>query len=68
MKSKSYGASIAFVFLIVLSNTLSIFALTVAARDYLKAMRIRRLVQLALRQLLTDIDVLVSPSRLTVAC
>jgi hypothetical protein len=37
MKSKFYGASIASVLLIVLSNTLPIFALPIAARDYLTA-------------------------------
>lgn len=35
MKSKFYGACIAFVLLLVFSNTLPIFALTLAARDYL---------------------------------
>lgn len=40
---------------------------SIAARDYLKAMRIRRLVQQEFRRLLTDIDVLVAPARLGIA-
>jgi aspartyl-tRNA(Asn)/glutamyl-tRNA(Gln) amidotransferase subunit A len=42
-------------------------ALDIPAKDYLKAMRIRSLIQSACRDLLSDIDVLVSPSRLTPA-
>jgi len=42
-------------------------ALDIPAKDYLKAMRIRSLIQSAFRDLLSDIDVLVSPSRLTPA-
>ncbi len=37
--------------------------LEIAARDYLRAMRIRRLIQQELRKLLADLDVLVSPAR-----
>ena len=37
--------------------------LKIPARDYLKAMRLRGQIQQALRKLLTDIDVLVSPTR-----
>ena len=37
--------------------------LEIPARDYLKAMRLRGQIQQALRKLLTDIDVLVSPTR-----
>jgi aspartyl-tRNA(Asn)/glutamyl-tRNA(Gln) amidotransferase subunit A len=41
--------------------------LEIPAKDYLKAMRIRSLIQKAFRELLADIDVLVAPSRLTPA-
>jgi aspartyl-tRNA(Asn)/glutamyl-tRNA(Gln) amidotransferase subunit A len=41
--------------------------LEIPAKDYLKAMRIRSLIQDALRELLADIDVLIAPSRLTPA-
>lgn len=40
-------------------------ALEIPAKDYLKAMRIRSLIQSSFRELLSDIDVLVGPSRLT---
>lgn len=36
--------------------------LEVAAKDYLRAMRIRRLVQRTMRDMLTDLDVLIAPS------
>jgi aspartyl-tRNA(Asn)/glutamyl-tRNA(Gln) amidotransferase subunit A len=39
----------------------------IAARDYLKAMRIRRLIQHDFRQMWTDLDVLIAPARLGVA-
>ncbi|HYI96258.1 MAG TPA: amidase [Bryobacteraceae bacterium] len=39
----------------------------IAARDYLKAMRIRRLIQQEFRRILTDIDVLVAPARFGIA-
>ena len=42
-------------------------ALDVPARDYLKAMRIRRLVQAEFRKVLSDLDILVAPARLGVA-
>ena len=42
-------------------------AMDIPARDYLKAMRIRSLVQDAFRQLLADVDVLVTPSRMSIA-
>lgn len=42
-------------------------ALDIPARDYLRAMRIRRLVQTEFRRVLTDLDVLVSPARYGVA-
>ena len=42
-------------------------ALDIPAKDYLKAMRIRSLVQSAFRDLLSDIDVLLAPSRYTAA-
>ncbi|HYO82809.1 MAG TPA: amidase [Bryobacteraceae bacterium] len=42
-------------------------SMDIGARDYLKAMRIRRLIQAEFRNLLTDIDVLLSPTRFTVA-
>lgn len=42
-------------------------ALEIPAKDYLKAMRIRSLIQSSFRELLSDIDVLVAPSRLTPA-
>jgi aspartyl-tRNA(Asn)/glutamyl-tRNA(Gln) amidotransferase subunit A len=41
--------------------------LDISARDYLKAMRIRRVVQQAMRQLLTDVDVILAPTRYAVA-
>jgi aspartyl-tRNA(Asn)/glutamyl-tRNA(Gln) amidotransferase subunit A len=41
--------------------------LEIPARDYLKAMRIRRLMQQQFRRLMTDIDVLIAPARTTVA-
>lgn len=41
--------------------------LEVPARDYLKAMRIRRLVQGEFRRMLTDVDILVAPARYGVA-
>ena len=41
--------------------------LEIPAKDYLKAMRIRTLIQRAFRDLLADIDVLVAPSRLAPA-
>lgn len=41
--------------------------LEIASRDYLKAMRIRRLVQQEFRRLLTNIDVLLAPARYGVA-
>lgn len=42
-------------------------ALDTGARDYLKAMRVRTLVRQEFRKLLTDIDVLLSPSRPAIA-
>jgi len=42
-------------------------ALEIPARDYLKAMRIRRIVQQEMRKVLTDFDVILAPSRYTVA-
>jgi aspartyl-tRNA(Asn)/glutamyl-tRNA(Gln) amidotransferase subunit A len=42
-------------------------ALDIPSRDYLKAMRIRRLIQQGLREVLTDVDVILSPGRYTVA-
>jgi aspartyl-tRNA(Asn)/glutamyl-tRNA(Gln) amidotransferase subunit A len=41
--------------------------LDVSARDYLKAMRIRRLMQQEFRRLMTGIDVLIAPARRGVA-
>ena len=41
--------------------------LEIPARDYLKAQRIRRLVQNAMRDLLTDVDVLLAPARTGIA-
>ncbi len=41
--------------------------LEIPAKDYLKAMRIRSLVQQAFRELFIDIDVLVTPSRFGIA-
>ncbi|HYP14089.1 MAG TPA: amidase [Bryobacteraceae bacterium] len=41
--------------------------LDIGARDYLKAMRVRRLVQQEFRRILTNIDVLLAPSRYNVA-
>ncbi len=42
-------------------------SLDIPARDYLKAMRVRRLVQQAIRELMTEVDVLLTPSRYGVA-
>jgi aspartyl-tRNA(Asn)/glutamyl-tRNA(Gln) amidotransferase subunit A len=42
-------------------------ALDIPARDYLKAMRVRRLIQQGFRQVLTDVDVLIAPGRYAVA-
>lgn len=42
-------------------------ALDIPARDYLKAMRIRRLVQGEFRRLLTNTDVLIAPARYSIA-
>jgi aspartyl-tRNA(Asn)/glutamyl-tRNA(Gln) amidotransferase subunit A len=42
-------------------------ALEMPARDYLKAMRIRRLIQQELNRMLTDVEVLVAPARYTIA-
>jgi aspartyl-tRNA(Asn)/glutamyl-tRNA(Gln) amidotransferase subunit A len=42
-------------------------ALDIPARDYLKAMRIRRIIQQEIRGVLTDLDVILSPARYTVA-
>ena len=39
----------------------------ISSRDYLKAMRLRRIMQQEFRRLMTDIDLLVAPSRLGVA-
>lgn len=41
--------------------------LEIPAKDYLKAMRIRSQVQSSFRELLSDLDVLIAPSRLTAA-
>src|SRR5439155_13321329 len=41
--------------------------LEIPAKDYLKAMRSRSLVQSAFRDLLSDVDVLIAPARLTPA-
>ena len=41
--------------------------LEIAAKDYLKAMRIRSLIQREFRQLFTQVDVLLAPARLGVA-
>ncbi len=41
--------------------------LEIPAKDYLKAMRIRSLVQQSLAKLFSDVDVLISPSRFSVA-
>jgi len=41
--------------------------LEIPAKDYLKAMRIRSLIQQGFRDLLADIDVLIAPARLTPA-
>src|SRR5262249_20543477 len=41
--------------------------LDIPATDYLRAMRVRSLVQEAFRKLFLDVDVLVAPSRLSVA-
>lgn len=42
-------------------------ALEIPARDYLKAMKIRRLVQIEFRRSLTDLDLLLAPARYGVA-
>jgi aspartyl-tRNA(Asn)/glutamyl-tRNA(Gln) amidotransferase subunit A len=42
-------------------------SLEIPARDYLKAMRVRRLIQQELRRLLTEVDVLLAPARYGVA-
>jgi len=42
-------------------------ALEIPAKDYLRAMRIRSLIQTAFRDLLSDLDVLVAPARFTAA-
>ena len=42
-------------------------ALDIPARDYLKAMRIRRIIQQEVRQILTDTDLILAPARGTVA-
>ena len=42
-------------------------ALDIAARDYLRAMRIRRLAQNDCRRVLTDCDAMIAPSRTSVA-
>jgi aspartyl-tRNA(Asn)/glutamyl-tRNA(Gln) amidotransferase subunit A len=42
-------------------------ALDIPARDYLKAMRVRRIVQQEMRKVLTDVDLILAPSRYTVA-
>jgi aspartyl-tRNA(Asn)/glutamyl-tRNA(Gln) amidotransferase subunit A len=41
--------------------------LEIPARDYLKAMKIRRLIQMEFRRVLTDLDILVAPARYGVA-
>jgi len=41
--------------------------LEIPAKDYIKAMRVRRLIQQGLRQVLTDVDLILSPSRFGVA-
>ena len=41
--------------------------LEIPAKDYLKAMRIRSLIQGGFRDLLADVDVLLTPTRLTAA-
>lgn len=42
-------------------------SLDVAAKDYLKAMRLRRMIQAAFSKLFTEVDVLVAPGRLGAA-
>jgi aspartyl-tRNA(Asn)/glutamyl-tRNA(Gln) amidotransferase subunit A len=42
-------------------------ALDIPAKDYLKAMRIRRLIQQALRELMMEVDVLLTPARYGIA-
>jgi aspartyl-tRNA(Asn)/glutamyl-tRNA(Gln) amidotransferase subunit A len=42
-------------------------ALQIPACDYLKAMRIRRVIQLAFRKMFTEVDVLLAPARYGVA-
>ena len=42
-------------------------ALDIPARDYLKAMRVRRLIQQEFRKTLTSVDVLLAPARLGIA-
>jgi aspartyl-tRNA(Asn)/glutamyl-tRNA(Gln) amidotransferase subunit A len=39
----------------------------IASRDYLKAMRLRRIMQQEFRGLMTDIDLLIAPARLGIA-
>lgn len=41
--------------------------LEISARDYLKAQRIRRLIQQEFRRMMTSVDVLIAPTRLNVA-
>jgi len=42
-------------------------ALEISARNYLKAMRIRRLIQTEIRRMFADVDLLLAPARLSVA-
>jgi aspartyl-tRNA(Asn)/glutamyl-tRNA(Gln) amidotransferase subunit A len=42
-------------------------ALDIPATDYLKAMRVRSVIQLAFRKLFADVDVLLAPARYTIA-
>lgn len=42
-------------------------ALEMPAKDYLRAMRVRSLIQIALRELFAEVDVLITPSRLGAA-
>jgi aspartyl-tRNA(Asn)/glutamyl-tRNA(Gln) amidotransferase subunit A len=41
--------------------------LDITAADYLKAMRIRRLIQQGIRKVMTDVDVLLAPARYSIA-
>jgi len=41
--------------------------LDINARDYLRAMRVRSLIQAAIRKMFYDVDVLIAPTRVTVA-